>query len=37
MMENGSSSNVNVNIVSEPNGSKVVAGKEKVNAATEAN
>ncbi|CAJ2638053.1 unnamed protein product [Trifolium pratense] len=28
MMENGSSSNVNVNIVSEPKGSKVVAGKE---------
>ncbi|PNX60278.1 hypothetical protein L195_g060107, partial [Trifolium pratense] len=37
MMENGSSSNVNVNIVSEPKGSKVVAGKETVNAATEAN
>ncbi|PNX59279.1 hypothetical protein L195_g059610, partial [Trifolium pratense] len=37
MMENGSSSNVNVNIVSEPKGSKVVAGKEKMNAATEAN
>ncbi|CAJ2662571.1 unnamed protein product [Trifolium pratense] len=37
MMENGSSSNVNVNIVAEPKGSKVVAGKETVNAATEVN
>ncbi|CAJ2642248.1 unnamed protein product [Trifolium pratense] len=37
MMENGSSSNVNVNIVSEPKGSKVAAGKETVNAAAEAN
>ncbi|CAJ2657252.1 unnamed protein product [Trifolium pratense] len=37
MMENGSSSNVNVNIVAEPRGSKVVAGKEIVNAATEVN
>ncbi|PNX66332.1 hypothetical protein L195_g055027, partial [Trifolium pratense] len=37
MMENGSSSNVNVNIVSEPKGSKVAAGKETMNAATEAN
>ncbi|CAJ2649107.1 unnamed protein product [Trifolium pratense] len=37
MMKNGSSSNVNVNIVAEPKGSKVVAGKETVNAATEVN